>query len=224
MKKTSNKGFTLVELIVIMIILAIIAALLVPTLMGYIEEARAKKYLPNAKSCLDAAQAMFSQQYGRNDGVTITNAVVSGAREVATGNQDQDITNTRFAADILNLAGVPDGSPYLFMVGVGSMLQADGPVQGYSRTIVPADKYTVYYAVYMETANSKAWYYYNGEWTTTNPRLNNTSLYFSDKNIVLSGPDAGIRIQYYLISNHNPTYQNETVSKKAFWDWLKAME
>ncbi|MBO6007336.1 MAG: prepilin-type N-terminal cleavage/methylation domain-containing protein, partial [Lachnospiraceae bacterium] len=59
MKKRSNKGFTLVELIIILVILAIISALLIPTLLGYIEQARAKKYLPNAKSCYDAAQAMF---------------------------------------------------------------------------------------------------------------------------------------------------------------------
>ncbi len=76
LKKRSDKGFTLVELIVI---LAILSALLIPTLIGYIDEVRAKKYLPNAKSCFDAAQAMFSQQYALNDGTLAPNVpIVTG--------------------------------------------------------------------------------------------------------------------------------------------------
>ena len=127
MKKSSDKGFTLVELIVVLIILAILAALIAPALIGYIDEARAKKYLPNARSCLEAAQAMFSQQYGLNENLPVGTPVVSGAMDESNNaNKDQDITNTQFAKDVLTLAGVPDGTPYLFMVGVGSCSDAVG--------------------------------------------------------------------------------------------------
>ena len=40
MKERNNKGFTLVELIVVLVILAILAAILVPALLGYIDKAR----------------------------------------------------------------------------------------------------------------------------------------------------------------------------------------
>ena len=50
MKKNNNKGFTLVELIVVLVILAILAAILVPALLGYIDRAREKQYVLNAKS------------------------------------------------------------------------------------------------------------------------------------------------------------------------------
>lgn len=75
-KKTNgNKGFTLVELIVVLVILAILAAILVPALLGYIDKAREKQAVLNAKSCLTAAQAEMSSLYGeRKAPTTITDA------------------------------------------------------------------------------------------------------------------------------------------------------
>ena len=62
-KKDQNKGFTLVELIVVLVILAILAAILVPALLGYIDQAKSKQTVLNAKSALTAAQAEMSNIY-----------------------------------------------------------------------------------------------------------------------------------------------------------------
>ena len=61
----SNKGFTLVELIVVLIILAILAAILVPALLGYIDEAKDKQYLLDAKNLFNATQAKLSEIYAK---------------------------------------------------------------------------------------------------------------------------------------------------------------
>ena len=43
-KRFNKKGFTLVEIIVVLVILAILAAIAVPSVLGYVEEA--KKEVP----------------------------------------------------------------------------------------------------------------------------------------------------------------------------------
>ena len=63
--KKDQKGFTLVELIVVLVILAIMAALLAPALLGYIDEARSTKYLEECRSISTALQAIEDELYAK---------------------------------------------------------------------------------------------------------------------------------------------------------------
>ena len=63
-RQNSKKGFTLVELIVVLVILAVMAAMLVPALTGYIDEARKKKDYNAASEVLTAAQSAVARYYG----------------------------------------------------------------------------------------------------------------------------------------------------------------
>jgi prepilin-type N-terminal cleavage/methylation domain-containing protein len=89
--RRNNDGFTLVELIVVLVILAILAAILVPALLGYIERARGQQLVLNAKSCLTAAQAEFSKMYASD--TTWDKSAYVGEKQEAI-----DIMNT---ADVL---------------------------------------------------------------------------------------------------------------------------
>lgn len=61
--KKDNKGFTLVELIVVLVILAILAAILVPALLGYIDRAKDQKYITEARELMVATQAGIAEAY-----------------------------------------------------------------------------------------------------------------------------------------------------------------
>ena len=64
--KKNNKGFTLVELIVVLVILAILAAILTPALLGYIDRARAEKDYSTAQTYLEKGQKLLRLDYKNN--------------------------------------------------------------------------------------------------------------------------------------------------------------
>lgn len=59
----NNKGFTLVEVIVVLVILSIMSALLVPSLTGYISKANTKAAEAEARMVAVAVQTVLSEAY-----------------------------------------------------------------------------------------------------------------------------------------------------------------
>lgn len=59
--RKSRKGFTLVEIIVVLVILAILAAFTIPTMMGFVGDAKAKSYIAEAREVYVAAQTTATE-------------------------------------------------------------------------------------------------------------------------------------------------------------------
>lgn len=76
--KKNKKGFTLIELIVVIAIIGVLAAMLVPSMAGYIGTAKESKNKANARTFYTAAQAMVTALEVTGDGSAIT---VDGEKE-----------------------------------------------------------------------------------------------------------------------------------------------
>jgi len=76
--KKNRKGFTLVEVIVVLVILAILAAILIPSMVGWIDKANQKTVVAEARAALLACQTLASESYGEDGSASVDVAKVTG--------------------------------------------------------------------------------------------------------------------------------------------------
>ena len=106
----SKKGFTLMELIVVLIILAVLVAALIPTFIGFADRAASATAIADAGLGMTAAQAVVTQAVASGQ-ATAADAVADMISADATPDADDDwgLLFAQFLAqDGLNPSQFPD--------------------------------------------------------------------------------------------------------------------
>ena len=189
-----NKGFTLVELIVVLVILAILAAILVPALLGYIDEARKKEDIVNARALMTALQTSLTEEYGKH--TSNFSSMLATDKDVIMCGKNKKTEYESFTKGVFDKTGI-DPNPFVLLFYT---LKVDKDDYHTKELGVQRGAFTCYSVVYWRTIDSMPVYYdfVNNQWGEGCPYTDD--LVVRGDNIVQAGPLKGEKIRVCVVA------------------------
>lgn len=193
-----RQAFTLVELIVVLVVLAILAGILVPALTGYIKQSKKAKYIQKADEFRIAAQAELAKFYAYYNGDL--SEALDGSTNTAQNVNWWKGDLLKYGNETLELVGYgrgkDKGEPYILVIGVGHD-EAPG--------LTLAQRNTVYYMGYIDDLGKPAMYYLDGKWQYQWPRDSGDLIMTGNKvgmnRNVLKTTSGEVPLRFYIICN-----------------------
>ncbi|MBR5420538.1 MAG: type II secretion system protein [Lachnospiraceae bacterium] len=148
-----NRGFTLVELVVVITILGMLLAILVPQLLGYVDESRLKAEFSAGECCRQAAQAKLNALAYRETQPNYNN------RGVAVSSNSIELWHPVFADPVIEMSGQE----------VRNLFIAMGRYDHYEAIHNTNPVYKVYYVAYQRNEDSPVVFYDGSDWMTECP-------------------------------------------------------
>ena len=213
--RSDNKGFTLVELIVVLVILAVMAAIIIPIALSHIDEAKKQQEIQDAQAYMKAIQTELTNSY--KDFITGDSASEIFGTGLIFNNStdDMDLRNSKFASNILNKTDIE--KPYVLIFYTKGYNNNDANTEGiYGQLDVYSivywsskDRFPLFY-----NFDNNSWDYgslYTAHFMYRGKENNNY------KNIILDGhKHAGEKIKIYILSypGSDVTKLNDEIADK----------
>ena len=185
--KRKNDGFTLVELIVVLVLVSVLSAVMVPSFLAYIDDVRAQQDLIKAKELMIKAQDFFDELFNSdneddktpnidNQGNVSPNKNLNWMGKKGTGYPE----NTQFSFRFKEMAGLwtdKTGSATEAALGIKHAFGEDCPYllclivgdSSYNNSLDPRVKrkaFTIYGIVYQREPESKTVCFDGNQWVT----------------------------------------------------------
>ena len=112
LKGYNAKGFTLVELIVVLVLLTMLAAIVVPVVFSYIDQARIKEDMIAAESAMAAIQSELSVEYGFVEPEYASG--LGSAKDVLMTVGTNETRYKHFVENVFEMADIPE-DPFLLL-------------------------------------------------------------------------------------------------------------
>lgn len=125
--RKNRKGFTLVEIIVVLVILAILAAFTIPAMLGFVNDAKGKAHIAQAREIYVAAQAAATEK------VAATPTITGGDLGTNLSGTTATVPNASMKT-MLGTSDIPAASSWV-TVAEGGTNPATGKVSSVALTI-----------------------------------------------------------------------------------------